>query len=154
VTFEAIERIRLAAAPAASFQSTAMACVRLTALPTALLKIEPRFSARERRAHNPAQLQLHVAPLQVAPSPQLRVAVRYINDAGTRSGIEIFKQMRIPARSVLSRVYEGFSEQEVAETEDQSWWETTKSGSLSRLPISVRGIRRGTHVYGLIAPVL
>jgi hypothetical protein len=152
LTFDSIERVRAGSAPAASFYSTAIACVRLSDHPTLLLKIEPRLRASEQRQRMNGQFEFGVGSPITLPA-KLRVAQCYPNVAAQRSALRIFKQMRIPPGSVLRSVYDSLSEVEQAGREDQSCWETSKDGPLPSLPIDVRAIRRGTHVYGMISPV-
>jgi hypothetical protein len=152
LSFEAIERVRLEAAPEASFHSTAIACVRLSRHPTLLVKIEPRLRVNEQRQQITGQLPLGVGTATV-PQAKLRLAQCYPNLPAQRSSLEIFKQMRVPPVSLLTSVYESISEVEQKGFEDQSWWETSKDGPLCGVPIYVRGVRRGTHVYGMITPI-
>jgi hypothetical protein len=153
LTFEAIERVRIAATPAASFQSTAMACVRASQHPTMFVKIEPGLTVRETREQRSLQFQMMLGAAVQAPTPKLRVAVCMKNAAAESTTLQIFKKMRVPANCVLTRVYDSSSEVEAAAREDQGWWETSTKGPLGRMALVVRGIRRGSHVYGLIAPV-
>lgn len=152
LTFDAIERVRLAAAPEASFQATAMACVRLSPHPTALLKVEPRLRAAEERLLKSPQLGLRIGGPSVAAEAPLRAVQCVPNAAVRQSGLCVYSNMRVPERSVLTRVWESPIEVEQAAVEDQDWWTISKRGPLPSLPITVRGIRRGKHVYGLLVP--
>jgi hypothetical protein len=153
LTFSAVERVRLEAAPDASFHSAALACVRLCSHPTLFVKLERRYRASEQRRQSAGQLLLGVDEPAVV-QPQLRVAQCYANSSAQRSGITVFRQMRVPPTSLLTRVFESDNDSECVDFEDQSWWETSKGGPLPELPLRVHGIRRGAHVYGILCPGL
>jgi hypothetical protein len=150
LTFDAIERVRSVAAPTASFQATAMACVRLSPYPTLFLKVEPRLRAVEARQLRSPQLHFGMLDGFVPPEAKLRAIQCIPNEAAQNSGLRIFTNMRVPEQSVLMRVWESAFETEEAAVEDQSFWTASSSGRLPSLPISVRGIRRGRHVYGMV----
>lgn len=149
LSFNVIEDVRLVAAPSASLQSTAMACVRVTEEPLLFVKAEPALRASERRAASTPQLNLGVDGS--IPAKPLRVVQCFGNDSGRRSGLQIFKQMRVPEDSVIMCAYANPADAEYAAVEDQAWWEISSKGPLPSLPILVRSVRRGAHVYGLIS---
>lgn len=149
LSFNVIEDVRLVAAPNASLQSTAMACVRVAEEPLLLVKAEPALRAGERRAVCTPQLNLGVE--NSLPAKQLRVVQCFGNDLSRRSGLQIFKQMRVPENSVIMEAYANPVDAEYAAVEDQAWWEISSKGPLPGLPILVRSVRRGAHVYGLIS---
>jgi len=151
LTFPIIERVRLNTAPEASFHSAALACVRLCRHPTLFVKLERRYRAREQRRQSAGQLPLPISA-ETATQPQLRIAQCYANAAAQRSALEIFRQMRVPPQSLLTRVFESGYDSDATGNEDQSWWETSKDGPLTALPLTVHGYRRGAHVYGMLCP--
>lgn len=149
VTFEAVELIRTQVAPEASFYSTAIAVVRLAAVPTLLVQVQPAYKKRERMALAGIQGELGLSSPQVVIEPKLRV----VGVGGQAPDLRIFKNMRVPDTSVLARAHELVGDVTLFADEDQDWWETSTDGCLPSQPISVEASRRGGYVYGLITPV-
>ena len=149
--FDLVERVRLAAAPGASFQSTAMACARVCRDPVLFVKVEYGLKASERRVLSSGQGHLNLGATLTALA--LRISQCFANEASKRTRLKIFKQMRVPRRSVLAAAHDATDETEYTAVEDQAWWETSRAGRLAPLPLRVRAIRRGGHVYGLISPL-
>jgi hypothetical protein len=150
--FAEVERARLAAAPEASVLATAMAAIHLIRTPTLLVRVELALKADERRRSS-SQISLDFGNIAPAAAPRLRVVQCVSNASARRTDLRIFRNMRVPARSVLHRVSEALIDIDAAAYEDQSWWETSSGGNLASLPLHVRAIRRGCHVYGLISPL-
>jgi len=150
LSFHAIEQARAAATPEASFYATAIACVRITSDPVCLLCVDHDWKESEKRGLASPQLDLRgLTPAN--PQAQLR-AVRVIpNDAAKNRPLRIFRNMRVPATSVLHEAYQSSDDTMIRGSEDQADWETTEQGHLPQLPIEIEAVRRGRYVYGLIS---
>ncbi len=150
--FGQIEAIRVSASPDASLLATSLACLRLSRVPTILVVVGLALKAGELRQVQAPKLAL-LPGGRVEPSTARVRLVRCIpNDAVRHSRVRVFRNMRVPTRSVLFDAYEACSDVELAADEDQSWWDTSNGGSLPPRPLYVRAVRRGSHVYGLISP--
>lgn len=73
------------------------------------------------------------------------------NEAAEDAGFFLYENMRVPERSVISRVFFSGVASSRAE-EDMDWWETSQDGPLTSRPIIVDVRRIQEDVYGLIMP--
>lgn len=151
LTFSLVEKVRAAAAPDASLYSTAIACVNLSRDPTLLLNVERTLKPTERR-RSAAQQDLGSAFSLPAPQEKLRVVQRSGNAASSSGLLKIHNNIRVPPESIITSVYESLIDWEEQATEDQAWWERSRDGRLPTLPLFVRAIRRGSHVYAMVSP--
>lgn len=151
LTFGVIERMRDHVAPEASFYSAAIAAARLTPSPVLLVHVRQAYKKAERRTLASGQTELGLALAKTEVRPKLRVVD--VIPGGPGSDLAIFKNMRVPEQSVLTRVHETLGEVTLQADENQSWWETSSDGFLPALPVRVQATRRGAHVYGLISPI-
>ena len=74
------------------------------------------------------------------------------NDAARRAGLQIYRNMRVPARSVISKVYDG-SISSAQATEDLSWWETSEGGSLPKCRVKTHARRTYDGVEAILTAV-
>lgn len=153
LTFGIIEEIRQRVAPEASLYATGIAVVRLVEIPVSLIQVAPAYKKSEQRRLSSNQQELRLRLEMSEPQPKLR-AVDVISSSSARDfGLAIFKNMRVPERSILTRVSDSDEDLELHAIEDQSWWEVGRDERLPPLPVAVSALRRGPFVYGLISPL-
>lgn len=151
LTFTALDAARESAAPTASLYATAVGSIRLVDAPVLLVTAEMGLKAEERRFAYGAQQTFGFATEGV--EQKLRVTAVVMNDAvAATSGLAIRRNMRVPPSSVLARAHESETDVILTGDEDQSSWETSRTGTLPPLPLRVEALRRGRYVYGLISP--
>jgi len=85
-----------------------------------------------------------------APKPQLRITHVTVNDAARQENINLFKQLRVPERSIISKVFHdgGYAEQ----LENLDWWETSEGGCFDSRPVTVRAKQIPDGVVALLIP--
>ncbi len=152
LTFGVIELARVRATPEASLFAAAIASVRLTRMAACVVRVESALRKGEVRELLSPQLSLDNESMTRQPEPRPRVVEVIPNEAAKASSLTIFRNMRVPPRSVLHHAYEATTDVELEAAENQSWWETTQGGQLPTCHLLVQAIRRGKYVYGLILP--
>lgn len=144
LTFERIEEIRKTCCPEASRQATVIGVVAAWPRPVIFLTARAAFKRAEQRHQDAGQLSF-LPP----PAPELRAVEVMLNDPARTIDMRIFENMRVPARSVISRVFcDGLLQDEAVE--DLSWWETKESGALAPRAVTVRVRRTFDGVEALI----
>lgn len=151
LSVDAIEAMRLKVAPSASFQSAAIAATRLSEHPVLFVRLKRQYKRSEIKALQSNQSELPLAGAAPRILPKVRLAMA-MPAAEAGSELAIFSPMRVPPGSVLMRAWENPRDVCLQADEDQAWWETSKAGNLPPQPIHVEALRRGSFVYGLIAP--
>ncbi|MBW3565476.1 MAG: hypothetical protein KY459_12185 [Acidobacteria bacterium] len=81
--------------------------------------------------------------------PQLRVRNIRTNQTAKDQNLIIYENMRVPERSIISRIHEGLLQAGNA-TENLDWWETSSGGSQQSRPVQVDARRRGNIVEAII----
>lgn len=151
LTFAAIETAKAATTPEASFLASAIASVNITSQPAALVSLDFGYKKRERLALAIPELDLGFA------NPKAEAKLRAIhvvtNDAATKRGVAIRRNMRVPEQSVLRRAWNAPTDTHISALENQGDWTSSSRGALPNLELRVEAIRRGSFVYGLIVPV-
>jgi len=146
VSFEKIEAIRLQLCPEASQQSSLIGIVK--AWPTPCLLVQAQLALRRGERRELAQGTLG---FQLPPEEVLRATQVTSNDAARRENFAIFPNMRVPERSLISRVHRG-DELEGKTVEDLSWWESSDGSHLSSSKVIVQARRGWDAVQALITP--
>jgi hypothetical protein len=128
-----------------------MGSIQLVDTASVFVTADMALKAEERRfSRGPQQaFDFAVATIQ----EKLRATTVAPNDLVAGSRLAIRRNMRVPADSVLSQAHASTVDATLGADEDQSWWETSRSGPLASLPIRVEAVRRGRYVYGLITPL-
>lgn len=147
LTFRAISSARDVVAPDASFFAGAVGALRLIETPAAFVSVRLELKKGEQRAIASGQSAFDFAVDR--PQPKLRVT-NLIATGSAQPSLEIRTQMRVPAQSVLTTVFDSNSDVVISADEDQGWWETSGKGHLTPTPLRVEAMRRGRYVYGLI----
>lgn len=152
--FKAIERARETVAPDASLYATALASLRIISKPACLVQVDLGLKEEERRRSQSGQLDLPLGFEPIEPEPMLRVVQISSNQRAMTSPIRIFRNMRVPPKSVLHQAYDAMYSGDWEAIENQGWWETSQEGPLPSLPLHISAVRRGSYVYGLIVAMV
>lgn len=132
-----------------SLYASAIAGIRSVQVPACFLTIDKGLKKKEKRRVNSPQKEIPglEAP---KPSPKLRIQALFANQAAKET-IDIRRNMRIPQDSVLRNAYEHEAvPDDLTRRENQNQWETSNTGALPPLPLTVHATRRGSHTYGLL----
>jgi hypothetical protein len=151
LTFGVIESARDAVAPSASLYAATVAAVRLQPEPLCFVRAESRLKPAEMRKLRSTQQELGLGLRPDGVVPKLRLVDVIANDAAGTSRLRLHEHLRVPASSVLSKVYDEHLVGEYEAEENQSSWETSAGGPLPAVALHVLGSRRGNSVYALIA---
>jgi hypothetical protein len=87
-----------------------------------------------------------------ACAPKLRATHISVNAAARTLGIALFRNIRVPPESVISRIFEGDGE-EASDVENLAWWEAA-GRHLDPLPVRVHARRTYGGVEALLVPIL
>ncbi|MEW6664183.1 MAG: hypothetical protein AB1512_03035 [Thermodesulfobacteriota bacterium] len=148
LTFEAIENIRTTVCPGASREATIRGAVPQCQHPELFLIADYAYKKAEERSLMAGQL---FPQASAGIEPKLRAVDVTPNDAASRIGLWIPKNMQVPERSIITSVCEGSSQDEAASArEDLGWWRHSK-GKLEDMPISVEAVKTGQRVYALMS---
>jgi len=136
------------ALPFASAQATLTAVLKHSTTPSVLIEAKSGLKGSEQREQAQGLLFTELAPQAV-----LRAVTTTHNPEAIRRKFYVHRWMRIPARSVIHRIYDGVvSEEKLPINENLSWWES-KGQSLPDRPVLVQAMRAGTgRVLALITP--
>ena len=154
LNFSAIARTNERAVPGASLFASARASIRLVSRPACLIEVAPGLKKKVRRQRAKAHGDL----FGYEPEKQLRVRQCIRNQSARKSGLALRKNMRVPGDCVLTKAQKakaetpGIRQRFFEAEENQDWWETSRDGPLSPLPLRVCAARRGSYVYGLVFP--
>jgi hypothetical protein len=146
ISFNAIERLREQLCPEASLQSSLINFVRCWNHPCILLRAELALKKGEE-----AQLcQGHFDFLD-APQSALRAVQISPNDLARERPFTIHENMRVPERSIISRVFSKAALYDEAE-ECLSWWEASNGTRLPQCAVKVKARRSGQSAEALVMP--
>jgi hypothetical protein len=146
VSFEGIRRIKETSCPDASAQAATIGIVK--ALPVPCILVEARLALRKHERANARQLGLAIA--EAIPAPVLRAVVATVNDAARDAGIQFHRHWRVPASSVIARVFaEGGH---ATATEDLSSWITSSGSRLEPCSVVVEARKGWDSVLALLVP--
>jgi hypothetical protein len=147
LTFGTVEGVIERAFPAASFQATLFACARR--LPTPVLYLEAALAHKKdvkRRMATPSMFG------DDPPPGELRAVKVIPNPAAQRDGFFIPTNMRVPAASVIRRLFDAESLATGDGLECLSQWES-QGKSLERRAVAVTGRKVGDRVIVVVQPV-
>lgn len=146
-SFEMIEAIRQKVCPEASRQSALIGIVKAWPEPLLLIRGELGLRKNEERA-----LQQGAFEFKDAPQPVLRAVHVTPSDSAKECGFAIHQNMRVPEKSVISRLFEaGAGSDEAAE--EFSWWESSDGTKLSPRRIKVSARFSWGGIDALITPL-
>ena len=143
VSFEGIAAIRQEFCPEASFQASLIGIVKALPTPCILLQVEPATTKRESERFNQGASLFGSAAI---PEFVLRAIHATVNPAAREAEILFIKNWRVPAPSVIHRVFETGTYDEA--DEDLSWWKASSGSQLQPMPVRVkaRKVRGGGQV--------
>jgi hypothetical protein len=147
ISFNAIERLREQLCPEASLQSSFINFVRCWNHPCILLRAELALKKSEE-----AQLCQGRFDFLDAPQHALRVIQVSPNDLAHERRFTIHENMRVPERSIISRVFSKVVPYDEAE-ECLSWWEASNGSRLPRCVVRVKARRFHQSVDALVIPL-
>ena len=142
LSFAAIDRVRQRYAPEASFQATAIACVKRWPRPAVHLEAGLALTAAEAK-----QFEQETVPAR-RPTPRLRVLKAIGNAASHEAGLELVRQMQVPEASLLHALFFArdlnFPHAEMSAVEDLGQWTRSNGRHLACCPVAVEA-RPGRH---------
>lgn len=147
ISFEQIEELKHYLCPEASNISSLIGFVKEWPEPCILVLCKEGLKKAESRE---VALQ-YSFDFNDLPVPALRAKKVTINDAAMEKGMRIFKNMRVPERSIIHSVHKG--ETDYAErSEDLSWWTTSDGTVLPKQVVTVKAKKCWGDTYALIIP--
>ena len=146
--FASIARVRERYAPEASFQATAIACLKRW--PKAAVYVEAGLSLTAKESH-----QFDETPIpSKRPTPKLRVLKVVGNNASRNAGLSLVRNMQVPEGCIIHRVFfsrePSFLESHVCTTEDLGHWRRSSGRPLSHCPLVIEARPGRQHVEALI----
>lgn len=119
-------------------------------LSTPLVLVEARMAVKA--SEEIASASVDMFPHDVTSREQLRAVTVLRNDAATKRGLYIPRNMRVPSASVIASVHANTSRSEPANsTENLAWW-TSSNRSLPAQQVVVEAKRFNNRVLALIRP--
>ena len=146
ISFDLIEEIRAKLSPEASRQSALIGIVKAWPVPCLLVRAELGLRKREQRELRQGAFHFHENA-----EPTLRAVRVTANEAAREQGFSIFQNMRVPTRSIISRVFAAESGATEA-AEDLQWWESSEGGKLPPAKVTVQARYGFDGVDALIIP--
>jgi hypothetical protein len=147
--FDAVEAVRLAAFPDASFQSTLFACHRRYAKPAVYIEATPAHKAKHEREINQGRQWLFD---DLRPVAELRAVTVVHNDAASQQGLFIAPKMRVPQCSLIHRIYSDETVSERESIENLRDWEHSKGQRLADQEVRIEARRLKDRVIALVQP--
>lgn len=121
VSFDLLDKLRDTLCPEASRQAAMIGFVNAWPSPCVLISAELALKAAEERAADEAPTRQ--MPWSREPRETLRARHITMNDSARSLNLGLFRNMRVPERSVIVRVFTGEAD-EASAVEDFSWWES------------------------------
>lgn len=147
LTFGTVESIIRDAFPAASFQATLFACARRVTTPVVYLEAALNHKKEVKRKMATKSL------FDVEPPPGELRAVKVIpNKAAQDEGFTIPTNMRVPAGTVLHRLFEAEVQASDIASEDLNKWES-RGKSLEARAVMVEGRKVADRVFAIVQPL-
>jgi hypothetical protein len=145
--FKTVDSVIRTAFPAASFQATLFACVRRATTPVVYLEAELAYKRDvKRRLRTPSLFGDDPVP------GELRAIKVIANKAAQQDGFTVPTNMRVPANSVIHRLFNADSQTTDSASEDLSHWES-QGRTLERRAIVVEARKITDRVIAMIQPV-
>ncbi len=146
--FAAIDLVRRRYAVEASFQATAIACLRRWPKPAMYLEAGLGMTAAEAR-----QFDREPIPAK-RPTPKLRVLKVIGNDVAGKLARRPVRHMQVPVQSIIHRLF--FSRESIppgatlVNAEDLSQWRSSSGQQLPACPIAVEARTGRRHIEAFI----
>ena len=148
LTFETVESVRGRFCPDASFQSTLNACVAQTEMPIILVEAGLGLKQGQKRALRDSQLRL--LP-ETPPKPCLRVLRSMSNPFARTQDFRIHKNFRVPAFSIIAKVFNSDAEISGEAFENLGSWESSDGSSLKRARVLIQARKIQNRVFAIIS---
>ena len=148
ISFDKIAKVRQALCPEASMQSALIGIAN--GWPTACVLIE---AALEYKKSERAKLDQPGFDFASPPQPELRIVHVNHNKSATGLAKLLHKNMRVPARSIIHKIFDDTDDAPTRASENLRWWETKKGGHLPSIPVDVEARKQGDGVQVLVTPV-
>jgi hypothetical protein len=150
ISFDLLDRLRATLCPDASRQAAMIGFVNSWPAACILVRAELALKAAEERAADEAAMRPALWPRDLRET--LRARHLTMNDSARAMNLGLFRNMRIPERSVIARVFAGEAD-EASALEDMSWWE--RGGThLPARRVHVTARRAFDGVDALLLPIL
>ena len=146
ISFDRIEQVRSDLCPEASAYSSILNLAKLWSTPA--VWVEAKLAHKKSEEDNG---QSSFA-FQKKPSPVLRAIHTVANSAAKMTELRIIPNFRVPAQSVIHRVFSGGADS-LAASEDLSLWCSSDGKRLPKRLIHVEAKRIGESVHALIRPI-
>jgi hypothetical protein len=147
LTFGMVEALISEAFPAASFQATLFACARRVTRPVVYLEATLAHKKEvKRRLQTPSMFG------DDPPPGELRAVKVIPNKAAQEDGLTIPTNMRVPADSVIHRLFDAEPQASGDGHEDLSQWES-KGRALEGRAVVVEGRKVADRVIAIVQPV-
>lgn len=137
---ERLDRFREQLCPDASRQAATIGLVNAWPRPCVLVHATLSLKANEERS------------AAGSSTAKLRAAHISVNDAARELGIVLFRNIRVPPQSVISRVFDG-DEDAASDVENLAWWEAGDK-HLDAMPLRVHARRTYGGVEALLVPIV
>jgi hypothetical protein len=147
ISFHAIGRLREQLCPEASLQSSLINFAKCWNYPCILLRAESALKKDEE-----AQLCQGYFDFLDVPQPVLRAVQVSPNGLVRKRRFTIHENMRVPERSIISRVFSRVVLYDEAQ-ECLSWWEASNGACLPRCAVRVKARWSGQSVEALVIPL-
>ena len=145
--FGTVETIIIGAFPAASFQATLFACARRLTTPVVYLEATLAHKKEvKRRLQTPSMFG------DDPPPGELRAVKVIPNKAAQQEGFTIPTSMRVPADSVIHRLFDAEPQANSDANEDMSQWES-KGKPLEGRAVVVEGRKVADRVIAIVQPM-
>jgi hypothetical protein len=144
ISFSALSDLKARLCPEASGQASLLGF--LHAWPMPCLLVEAKLARRKRDAERIARGTLDI---EDAPEAALRAVRVTANDAARVQNFFIPENMRVPKKSVISRLLDG-ADAEMEAEEDLSWWAYSDGDRLAAMTVRVIARRTQTGAQALI----
>lgn len=148
ISFEKIQELRATICPEASFQASLIGLVQ--SWPTPALLIQPALALRKHERVGASQYSFG---FKEKPEPVLRAVNVTRNESAKELGLDIFRNMRVPKKSVIYKVFSG-EENYLEAIEDLGWWEASDGTHLPVRRVLVEARRFATDVHALLTPAV
>ncbi len=154
-TFEGVDNVRNCFCSDASFQATLNACVNKARRPTVLLELGLGYKRSELRELQEATSSCSRKRIKTNPVPKLRVLNVLPNAAARQFGLQVHKNMRVPERSVLTKLFKSQAQPDFESSEaveKLGGWTTSTGEALPDFQVHVEAIRIQGKVLALVTP--
>lgn len=143
-SFDRIEGIRNSICPEGSRTSALIGLVKLWPTPAILVNAQLAHRASDKGG---GQCDFDFAP---RPKRALRAVGVVVNEAARKRGLSLYRNFRVPQRSIIHAVFCGGFERETIE--NLNWWSASGGTRMGNIPVRVRARWIGDSVFAILVP--